>query len=85
VTQRKVRELAEELAVELSRNEELDAEAKQALASLFREVDRALSGEPIEEQPSERALGMVERLEREHPDLTALVQRLADALMAAGL
>ncbi len=81
----RVRELARELATELSQNDRLDAESKEALETLWGEVDRALEGHPTDAPPSGQALGLVERLEREHPELTTLVQRLADALMAAGL
>jgi hypothetical protein len=39
----------------------------------------------VQEAPSAKAQTLLERLERQHPDLTALVQRLTDALMSAGL
>lgn len=80
----KVRELAEELASELERDEELDAETREALDELRDDVERALEGE-ADAGPSARALTLIERMERDHPDLTTLVQRLANALSAAGL
>ena len=81
---RRVRELAEELARELERDGELDAKTRAALDELRGEVESALAEAP-ESPPSTRAHGFVERFERDHPELTALVQRLADALQAAGL
>jgi hypothetical protein len=82
MAERDVRELAEELGRKLS-DEALDPESKAALTELHTRVERALAGEA--EEPSEHARGLVERFEERHPDLTAFVQRLADALMNAGL
>jgi hypothetical protein len=50
---------------------------------LHDDVVRALAGS--EALPSAHAHGFVERFEEKHPDLTAFVQRLAEALMNAGL
>jgi len=85
VPTRRVRELAEELARELERDGALDAETRDALAELRGEVESALEEDAPASPPSARAHGFVERFERDHPELTALVQRLADALQAAGL
>ncbi|HJL18090.1 MAG TPA: DUF4404 family protein [Sandaracinaceae bacterium LLY-WYZ-13_1] len=82
---RKVEELAGQLAEELHRHEPLDDESRAALEALRGEVDRTLRGEEPEAPPSAQARTLTERLERDHPELTALIQRLADALMAAGV
>ncbi|MCB9594058.1 MAG: DUF4404 family protein [Sandaracinaceae bacterium] len=84
MTADRVRELARELHAELERDDALDADARAALDELRDDVDRALEGEP-ERAPSARARTVVEQFEADHPDLTALVQRLADALSAIGL
>lgn len=82
----RVRELAEELARELeSSGESLDEETRDALVRLEDDVAAALDGESLDEPPSTAARTLLERLERDHPDLTALVQRLTDALMSTGL
>ena len=80
--ERQVRELAQELERKLG-DEALDAESRAALTELHQRVERALAGE--DEASAEHARGLVERFEERHPDLTAFVQRLADALMNAGL
>ena len=80
----KVRELAAQLAEELRRGE-IDNDSRAALDALRGEVDRVLEGGEVEEPPSARARTLTEQLERDHPDLTALIQRLSDALMAVGL
>lgn len=87
MTERHVRQLAEELARTLASDESLDPESKAALADLHDQVERALAGATREEEagPSEHARGLVERFEDKHPELTVFVQRLADALMNAGL
>jgi hypothetical protein len=86
VPQDRVRELADALARELeSSGEALDEETRTALARLEEDVAAALDGEPLEAPPSVQARTLLERLERDHPDLTALVQRLTDALMSTGL
>jgi len=85
VPERRVRELATQLAEELHGDEQLDDESRAALDALRGEVERALEGGEVPEAPSARARTLVERLERQHPALTSLVQRLTDALMAAGL
>jgi len=88
VTDRRVRELAEELGRRLRAEAALDPDAKAALADLQRRVEHALAGgQPGdgETEPSQHARGVVERFEMKHPELTAFVQRLADALMNAGL
>lgn len=83
--EQRVRELADSLAHELE-SEELNAEARESLATLRDEIDAALSeSETVEAPPSARARSLVERFESEHPELTALVQRLADALSSIGL
>lgn len=84
MTAERVRALAEELKAELERDDALDAEARAALDELRDDVDRALDGE-ADRAPSGRARTVIERFEEKHPDLTALVQRLADALSAIGL
>lgn len=80
--ERHVRELAEELGRKLG-DEALDPESRAALAELHQRVEAALAGEP--QSSADHARGLVERFEERHPDLTAFVQRLADALMNAGL
>jgi hypothetical protein len=80
--ERQVRELAEELGRRLG-DEALDPESKAALTELHRRVERALAGEQA--ASADHARGLVARFEERHPDLTAFVQRLADALMNAGL
>lgn len=82
MSERQVRELAEELGRKLG-DEALDPESKAALTELHQRVERALAGE--DEASADHARGLVERFEERHPDLTAFVQRLADALMNAGL
>ena len=84
MAEHKVRELAAQLEKELHRGG-IDDESRQALDALKREVDRALEEPEPEAKPSQQARTLTERLERDHPELTALIQRLADALMAAGL
>ena len=79
-----VRELAEQLEEELQRGE-IDDDSRAALDALRDEVDRALEGDEVEEAPSAKARTLTERLERDHPELTALIQRLSDALMSIGL
>ena len=82
----RVRELAEELARELETSgETIDEETRVALTRLEEDVAAALDGEPVEAPPSAQARTLIERLERDHPNLTALVQRLTDALMSTGL
>jgi hypothetical protein len=85
VPTRRVRELARQLAEELHRDERLDEGSRAALDELRGEVDRALEGGEVQEAPSAKARTLTERLERDHPELTSLIQRLTDALMAAGL
>lgn len=80
----RVRELADELKRELTTRSALDPNARESLQTLRTQVDAALAGEPCDE-PSAQARTLVERFERDHPDLTALIQRLADALSNAGL
>lgn len=82
-TQR-VRELVEELSQELADDRALDPDARRSLLALRAQVDAALEGK-TEQEPSAHARSLIERLERDHPDLTALIQRLADALSNAGL
>ena len=84
VPKRRVRELAEQLAEELEGGAALSAEARDALLDLQGDVSRALEADEPQGL-SARARAEVQRLEREHPELTALVQRLADALSAVGL
>lgn len=85
MAKQKVRELAARLAEELHRGETIDDDSRAALDALRGEVDRALEGHEVEEAPSAKARTLTERLERDHPELTALIQRLSDALMAIGL
>lgn len=80
----KVRELADQLAEELHRGA-IDDDSRAALEALRGEVDHALEGGEVEEAPSEKARTLTERFERDHPELTALIQRLSDALVAIGL
>jgi hypothetical protein len=85
VTQQRVRELAKELAEQLEKQEALDEDAQEALESLRDHVEEALAGQKHEMEPSERARGLIARFEEKHPELTALIGRLADALSNAGL
>lgn len=68
----------------LASDEALDADSKRALAELHEEVERALAG-AAERPASDHARSVVQRFERRHPELTVFIQRLADALMNAGL
>jgi hypothetical protein len=85
MTEQRVRELAEELARRLEDPSALDDESREALDALRRQVDGALAGEVGQRAPSAHARGLVERFESEHPELTALIQRLAEALSNAGI
>jgi hypothetical protein len=84
VTTTRVRELANELSQKLDDDEAIDDEARSSLLALRAQVDAALEGRPSE-PPSAHAHTLIERFERDHPDLTALISRLADALSNAGL
>jgi hypothetical protein len=83
VTRDRVRQLAEELSAQLENDDALDGDARESLLALRSQVDEALAGQSV--APSADARSLVERFERDHPDLTALIQRLADALSSAGL
>lgn len=87
VPQEEVRELAEALSRRLEDEGELDEHARASLELLRDRVEAALSGNnaTAASEPSAEARSLVERFERDHPDLTALIQRLADALSNAGL
>ena len=85
MAQQRVRELAKELADQLEQHESLDDEAQEALEELRDHVDDALAGHKHDVQPSKRARGLIARFEEDHPELTALIERLAEALSNAGL
>lgn len=84
-----VRRLASELNIELERQKpHLDDGDRRALQDLHDRIEARLdneaeqSGDPA---PSDEARSFIDRLERDHPDLTAVISRIADALANIGM
>ena len=74
---------------ELRGGQRLDAEARELLETLARDIERLLHPGPREPEALEalaQRLGeAIERFEESHPALTAAVNRVADALARMGI
>jgi hypothetical protein len=85
---RKLTDILHELHESLERSPELGDDAREALRDAASDISEALD----QEEPSERDQGFaeqlnqaLERFEGEHPKLTAVVGRIADALSDLGI
>jgi hypothetical protein len=85
MTEESLRALVAGLRSELARAHDLDADAREALHSLAREVEAALQSEPAGAGASGPALrdrlsDWVTELEASHPNLSRTVGNLVDTL-----
>ncbi len=87
MTQRALRNELEHLHRELSEAPSLDPEARALLAEVAADIERLLAQDaPESAAPLARRLSAAtERFEETHPQLTAVVGRLADALANLGI
>lgn len=83
--ERELRKTLETLQRELSEGAPLDPEARRLLSELADDIE-ALLAQPAASGPLvERLRAATERFEESHPDLTAVVGRLADLLANLGI
>jgi Domain of unknown function (DUF4404) len=85
MTEESLRALVAGLRSELARAQDLDADAREALHSLAREVEAALHSQPAGSQPSgpalrDRLADWVTELEASHPNLSRTIGNLVDTL-----
>jgi len=85
---RKLTDILQELQESLERSPDLGEEARRALRETAADIREALD----QEEPTEREKSFtdqlndaLERFEGEHPQLTAVVGRIADALSDLGI
>lgn len=87
--EQELRETLETLHRELSQGAALDPESRHLLAELASDIEALLAqerAEPAAGGPlAERLRAATERFEESHPDLTAVVGRLADLLANLGI
>ena len=89
MTERPLQDLLGQLRAELREGPPLDSGARQQLESLARDIERRLHPDRTEPEVLE-ALATnlreaIERFEETHPELTAAVNRVADALARLGI
>lgn len=74
---------------ELHRAESVDAESRELLLAIARDIEELVAREPAEaEEPeslAERLREAANHFEESHPSLTAAVGRIANALAAIGI
>jgi hypothetical protein len=85
MTEESLRALVAGLRSELARTHDLDADAREALHSLAREVETALHSQPAGTRASgpalrDRLADWVTELEASHPNLSRTVGNLVDTL-----
>ena len=83
-------QIQEELRQALAQPAELSADEREALRASAREIRAALSrpgaeGDEDEGSLSDQLQGVLERFEGQHPKLTQVVGRVADALSDLGI
>jgi len=90
VERARLREELERLHEELQRTPSIDAESRQLLSELARDIRTLLERSDDERSESDASLGerlreATERFEESHPALTSLVGRIADQLSRMGI
>jgi predicted nucleic acid-binding Zn-ribbon protein len=89
MSERRLRQVLDELHAQLERSETVDPETRALLRSARSEIEDALDAHPEAQARASSArtqLGQaVARFEGEHPDAVALVQRVLDALTHIGV
>ena len=92
VSQESLQELLARLQERLSASSSLDADARQLLATLMRDIERALGGGAVPPAAAGQVRGHASRLEAlavgfeaGHPALAETLRQLIDALGKAGI
>jgi hypothetical protein len=86
MTQDNLRELLTQLHTRLSHAESLDAESREQLTALSRDIERALGRASEDIAPARSSLeGAAVKLELEHPALATVVRQIVDVLGKAGI
>lgn len=80
----RLNELLQALHGELQHPGALDDESRQLLQALGQDIERKLGGDS-DETLTERVTDAIERFEGRHPELTALLNRIADTLSSLGI
>lgn len=72
---------------ELARSDSIGPEARERLAAIARDIESRLEAEEDSDEESlgDRLRSAAEHFEESHPNLTAAVGRVADALAALGI
>jgi len=87
MTQESLRELLARVHEHLSRSGTVDAESRQLLGTVMRDIERALqpaaSGDAAAQAPRLESLAV--RFEAGHPGLAETLRELIDALVKAGI
>lgn len=86
MTERRLREVLDELHQELERSDSIDDETRALLRDARSDIEEALVETPEKASSARGRLGeALERFEGEHPDAVALIQRVLDALSNVGI
>ena len=84
-----LRELLGRVHERLSRAGEVDAQSRQLLGALTRDIERALGGGTHQDRVKEQSLPRLEalavRFEAQHPALAQVLRELIDELGKAGI
>lgn len=86
MTDRKLRELLEQLHDELARTESVDAEGREMLSHVNADIKKFL--DPNQENPEtllERLQNAIDHFEVEHPAITAALSQMLNTLNNAGI
>ncbi|MEJ1963006.1 MAG: DUF4404 family protein [Gammaproteobacteria bacterium] len=86
MAQENLRELLSQLHTRLGNANSLDAESRELLTTLSRDIEGALGRASEETAPARNSLeSAAVKLEAEHPALATIVRQLVDALGRAGI
>lgn len=80
----KLKELVSTLHAELQKPGGVDADTAELLRTLGNDIEGKLSG-THDETLTERVAAAIERFEGKHPDLTAILNRIANTLSSLGI
>jgi Domain of unknown function (DUF4404) len=90
---RRLKETLEQLHVELSQTDRIDPEALSLLRALTDDINRVLEkrggGQPVDDDEADPVTSglkdLLLKFEAEHPEFSAAVGKVADALAAIGI
>jgi hypothetical protein len=86
MTDQKLRELLEQLHIELSRTESVDEKGRELLRHLDADIQKLIEpSEASNESISERLQEAIDHFEVDHPAITAALSQILNTLSNAGI